>query len=352
MFSRIKIVAVICFFLCLVPLFVSCSKSGQPPDSASGGQSGRQVAPEYNFNIGFSPNEESVNYAIATKAKELMEQKSGGRVTMTVYPNSQLGKDRETIEGTIAGNIDFVLLVTPLYVDFVPTVAVFDLPNMFPDLETARKALDGPVLPVMQDAFEKYGLKLFSFSDAGFREMSTNKPVRSIADFSGQKIRVMENKNHIEYWRSLGANPTPMDFAEVYISLQQNTIDAQENPYDLIITSKFYEVQSAVVETNHILHILTPAMNLTRYNNLPADIQKIVEESMKEAAIYGREVADQRIENYKKTIRDSNTEIISITEDMRLEIIKRAQGVVKMVQEQIGEDLVNQILIAVDEVSK
>ncbi|WP_010254060.1 TRAP transporter substrate-binding protein [Treponema primitia] len=349
MSSLKKTIAVVGTVVLLTVLFVSCNgKSGQSENA-----SGKTVSgPEYNFNIGFSPNEESINYAIATKAKELMEQKSNGRVTMTVYPNSQLGKDRETIEGTIAGNVDFVLLVTPLYVDFVPAVAVFDLPNIFPDLETARKTLDGPALPAMQAAFEQYGLKLFSFSDAGFREMSTSKPVRSIADFTGQKIRVMENKNHIEYWRSLGANPTPMDFAEVYISLQQKTIDAQENPYDLIITSKFYEVQNAVVETNHILHILTPAMNLARYNSLPADVQKIVADSIDEATKYGRQVADQRIAGYKQTIRDNKNEIITIPEDMRLEIVRRSQSVVKMVRDQIGDQLVDQVLAAVESVSK
>jgi tripartite ATP-independent transporter DctP family solute receptor len=331
--------------LLLSAMLVSCSKKEQAPGAKPAG-------PEYNFNIGFSPNEESVNFAIATKAKELMEQKSGGRVTMTIYPSSQLGKDRETIEGTIAGNVDFVLLVTPLYVDFVPTVAVFDLPNIFPDLATARKALDGQILTVMQAAFEKYGLKLFSFSDAGFRELTTNKPIRSIGDFAGQKIRVMENKNHIEYWRSLGANPTPMDFAEVYISLQQKTIDGQENPYDLINSSKFYEVQNAVVETNHILHILTPAMNLGRYNGLPADVQKIVAESMVEAARYGRQVADERIEGYKKTITDSKTEIITISEDMRQEILRRSQGVVTMVRAQVGTDVVDQVLKAVEEAGR
>jgi tripartite ATP-independent transporter DctP family solute receptor len=345
MFRKKHIIVKICVVLLASALAVTCSKQGQ----ASGDGGVKQAAPEFNFNIGFSPNEESINYAIATKAKELMEQKSGGRVTMTIYPSSQLGKDRETIEGTIAGNVDFVLLVTPLYVDFVPTVAVFDLPNIFPDLGTARKALDGDILPVMQTAFEKYGLKLFSFSDAGFRELTTNKPIRSIGDFAGQKIRVMENKNHIEYWRSLGANPTPMDFAEVYISLQQKTIDGQENPYDLINSSKFYEVQNAVVETNHILHILTPAMNLSRYNNLPSDIQKIVADSMNEATKYGRQVADQRIEGYKKTITDSKTEIISISEDMRLEILRRSQGVVRMVREQVGSDIVDQVLKAVGE---
>ena len=98
-------------------------------------------------------------------------------------------------------------------------------------------------------------------ADQGFRVMSTNKPVNSFADFKGQKIRTMENSYHLAFWKALGANPTPMSFSEVYIGLQQHTIDAQENPYEVIVSNNLYEQQDYVVETNHLPHLISLIVN-------------------------------------------------------------------------------------------
>lgn len=116
--------------------------------------------------------------------------------------------------------------------------------------------LDGPILAELQAAYEADGLKLFGYADSGFRVMTSSKAVRQMSDFSGIKIRTMENPNHIAYWQALGANPTPADFSELYMSLEQGTLDAQENPYDLIVANKLYEPQAYVIETNHLLHTL------------------------------------------------------------------------------------------------
>lgn len=325
------------------PAVSSAPAGGAAPQSGAAGG-----APGYSFNIGISTSENSVNYVLASTAAKLMEEKSGGAITATVYPDSALGKDAEMIEGVKAGNIDFVVLVTSSFVNYVPEAAVFDLPNLFPDLALARKALDSAaVLEPMQQAFAQGGLHLFAFADAGFRVMSTNTPVRSLADFSGQKIRVMDNKNHIAYWKDLGANPTPMDFSEVYIGLQQKTIDAQENPYDLIVSQKFYEVQKAVVETNHLLHNLVMVMNEEKFQALPEELKTAVQEALAEAHQATRAEADQRIEGYKKTITDAGVEIVPISDALRQEMLASVSGVYDSVRGQVGTELVEAFEAAV-----
>ena len=332
---------------CLPVLLAGCGGTPAPAGSAAGSAAGQsqpaapQSGAQYNFNIGIFTSENSVNYVLASTAAELMKEKSGGAIQATVYTDSALGKDAEMIEGTKAGNIDFVVLVTSSFVNYVPEAAVFDLPNLFPDLASARRALDSnEVLQPMQQAFAKGGLHLFAFADAGFRVMSTSTPVRTLADFGGQKIRVMDNKNHIAYWKDLGANPTPMDFSEVYIGLQQKTIDAQENPYDLIVSQKFYEVQKAVVETNHLLHNLVMVMNEEKFEALPAELLEAVQQALIEAHQATRAEADKRIEGYKKTITDAGVEIVPIEDELRGQMLEKVSGVYDSIREQVGEELV------------
>ena len=112
--------------------------------------------------------------------------------------------------------------------------------------------------------------------------MSTNKPVYSFSDFKGQKIRTMENSYHLAFWKAIGANPTPMSFSEVYIGLQQHTIDAQENPYEVIVSNNLYEQQDYVVETNHLPHLISLIVNDDFFRDLPEDEQEIMTRGRKD----------------------------------------------------------------------
>ena len=113
-------------------------------------------------------------------------------------------------------------------------------------------------------------------ADQGFRVLSTNKKITEPADFKGQKIRTMENSYHLAFWKSLNANPTPMSFSEVYIGLQQHTIDAQENPYEVIVSNRLYEQQDYVVETNHLPHLISMIVNDEFFRNLSEEEQEIM----------------------------------------------------------------------------
>jgi TRAP-type C4-dicarboxylate transport system substrate-binding protein len=187
-------------------------------------------AAEYTFAITNDSAEDTVTQLMSLKLKELLQTKSGGKIAANVFPSGQMGKDSELTQSTQAGDIAFVLQTTAPQINFVPKVAVFDLPFIFPDSKTARTVLDGPFKTLIAKEYEKANLKLMGYGDQGFRVTTSNKPVRKLEDLKGLKIRTMENKYHVANWRIQGANPTPLPWGEVYISLQQGTIDGQREP--------------------------------------------------------------------------------------------------------------------------
>jgi tripartite ATP-independent transporter DctP family solute receptor len=299
---------------------------------------------QFVLNIATPVAEDSVNHYISYHAKHLMEERSNGRLFANIYEASSLGGERETIEGMLSGTIDFFVTISAAFTPFAPRTGIFDLPNAYPNLEVARKTLDSDFLQLLVPDYEAAGFKMFGFSDAGFRQTTSSKPLKKIEDFRGLKIRTMENPNHIAYWKALGANPTPMDFSEVYISLQQGTIDAQENPYDLIVANKLYEPQKYIIETNHVIHGLTMMMSKLKYDALPDDLKEIVEKSAKEALAYGRHVADVRIESRKKIVTDYGCVIDLVSPELREQMLANLKGVYDEMRKATGDQIMDTFL--------
>ncbi|MFZ5969748.1 MAG: TRAP transporter substrate-binding protein [Bacillota bacterium] len=342
-FKKIISLAIVCM---LVFALAACSGGTKQPEPSTGGDA-QQEAQQFSFNLGIDSPEDTVTFIFAKKFSELVEAKSNGNMKVQVYANGQLGGDRELIESTQAGNVDFVVQTTAPQVNFIPELAVFDMASVFPNVETARKALDSEFEGKIGEYYEKAGLKLLGYADQGFRQMTSNKKIQSIDDFKGIKIRTMENPYHLEYWKSVGANPTPMAWGEVYIGLQQGTIDAQENPYEVIVANKIYEQQKYVINTNHVLHILSLIMGNDKFNSLPADYQQIITDAAKEAKEYARAQADERIDGRVKIMNENGVEIVNISPELQAEMAKRAESEYAMIRGKIGDDLVDGLLAAV-----
>ena len=186
-----------------------------------------------------------------------VEEKSNGKIKVETYSDSQVGGDSEIFEACQGGNISFVFQATSPQVSFIPEAAVLDAPMAFDNIEIARKVLDGELFEKLKKYYSEKGVELLGIADQGFRETTSNKRIEKLSDFKGLKIRTMENPYHIKFWKALGANPTPMSYSEVYIGIQQGTIDAQENPLEAIIVPRFYEQQDYLVNTNHFIHPVT-----------------------------------------------------------------------------------------------
>ncbi len=299
----------------------------------------------YAWPLGTSSPEDTVTQIYAQKFADEVSRLSDGKMKIQVYPNSTIGGDRELLETCKDGDIPFVVQNTAPQVTFLPDTAIFDMPCVFDTIEEVRECVDGQEFySLMEQVYLKGGYRLLGYADQGFRVMSTNKKIEKFGDFKGQKIRTMENSFHMDFWKMLKANPTPMTFSEVYIGLQQGTIDAQENPYEVIVSSKLYEQQDYVVETNHLPHLISLIVSDDFYQELTKEQQEIIDEAAKLAKEEARQASDDRIADRIKIIEDSGTEIVTLDDETKAEIREAAQPVYDKIKKSVSEDIVKAYL--------
>ncbi len=317
--------------------------AGSAPAEATGEDYG-----SYSWTAAMTVAETTINYKMVEKFKELIEAKSGGSITVDIYPGGQLGNTTEFTEAVVAGSIDIGTGMTTDLVDFVPEMGLFDMPNLFTDVKQMRSLLSSDYASTTLNSYcEAAGVHMLGYSDAGFRQLTTNKPVNSLADLSGQRIRTMTNNYHIAYWNALGAAATPMQFTEVFMGLQQGSIDGEENPYMNIVGNNFQEVQKYVVETNHLGHIITFFMSNTVYQALPDNTRALVDECAAEAVAYAATLSDEQIAADKQTCIDAGCEIVTFSEADMESLRKTAQVVYDMVRENLGDEKVDALLDAI-----
>lgn len=328
--KNIKSIIILIITLTIMLGFIGCEKK----------ESNYEVQ-RYAWPLATSSPEDTVTQIFAEKFASEVDKLSNGKMKIDIYPNSVLGGDRELLESCKDGDIPFVVQNTAPQVPFIKEAAVFDLPSAFSNIIDVRKAIDNKeFFDLMKSNYRKSGYELLGYADQGFRVMSTNKIVNNINDFKGQKIRTMENPYHISFWRNLGASPTPMTFSEVYIGLQQKTIDAEENPYEVIASNRLYEQQKYIIETNHLPHLISLIVSEKFYSNLTKDEQLIIDKASKIAVQYARKVSDERVLEKKKEIEKSGTKIIKISDSLYKEIKDKSKKVYNDISKTVGNELV------------
>jgi tripartite ATP-independent transporter DctP family solute receptor len=238
--------------------------------------------------IGYTPTQTSHYGVGSTVLCDEIEKGTQGRYKCQHFPNGSLGGEREMIEAVQLGTLDIVNTSTGPVGNFVPEVKIVDIPFLFRDYDHARRYLDGPGQELLTK-FPAKGLVALAWTENGFRHMTNSK--RSIVkpeDASGLKMRTMENKVHMEGYRAFGIQPTPMAFPEVFGALQQGTVDGQENPIPVILSSKFSQVQKHLSLTGHVY---SPALYLTSprvMNKLSEADKKVFYEAAKKATVAQR----------------------------------------------------------------
>jgi tripartite ATP-independent transporter DctP family solute receptor len=279
----------------------------------------------------------------AMEFAKLVDQKTKGQLKIEIYPGGQLGKgERECIEGLQIGTIDLVATSTGPVGGFVPQMLVVDLPFLFRDNSHVDKVLDGPIGEGLLKDLSKAGIKGIAFWENGFRNLTNNKhPVNKPEDVKGLKLRTMENEVHMDAFRTLGADPTPMTWGEVYTSLQQGVIDGQENPINIIRTHKIYEVNKYLALTGHVYSPALLLMNENKFKSLSPDLQKALMESGKEAAKFER-----------KFIRDNETKMLDELKGFGMQVTypdkklfqKATEPTYKKYESRFGKDLIDKIV--------
>ncbi len=215
--------------------------------------------------IGYATSATSHYGVGSTVFCEEMEKGTQGRFKCQQFPSSALGGEREQIEAVQLGTQDLVNTSTGPLGNFVPEVRIVDIPFLFRDYDHARKVMDGPIGQDLQKKMAAKGLINLAWTENGFRHMTNNKrPINTAEDAAGLKMRTMENKVHMDGYKTFGILPTPMPFPELFTALQQGTVDGQENPIPVILASKFSQVQKHLSLTGHVYSpaalILSPAV--------------------------------------------------------------------------------------------
>ncbi|HSQ79677.1 MAG TPA: TRAP transporter substrate-binding protein [Casimicrobiaceae bacterium] len=212
----------------------------------------------------------SYGVAVDTFAREV-EKRTGGRYRIQNFYSAALGAERESIEALQLGTLDLTMTSTGPVPNFVPEVAILDIPFLFRDYAQARAVLDGSIGQEMLKKFEPKGIEALAWGENGFRNMTNNRhPIRTPGDLKGLKMRTMENPIHIEAYRALGILPTPMAFTEVFTALQQGTVDGQENPLSVIMSAKLYQVQKYLTLTGHVYSPALILMSKAKWDGLSA----------------------------------------------------------------------------------
>jgi len=241
------------------------------------------------------------------KFKELVEQKSKGRIEVGVFPASQLGGNTAMNEAVQQGTLTMTFSsLTYAGSNFENKYNVFNLPFIISqgNLEKASETIDGSLMQNINNAMGKKGFKVIGYAHLGFRHITNSKrPIEKPSDLTGIKIRLQPNELHMQTFRMLGANPTAMDWAEVFSAMQQRVIDGQENPLDIIYTNKFYEVQKYLSLTGHFFDFAGFWMNQKFFDQLPVDLQKVVTESGTESIKYQRNLTKETTGEYLQKLR-------------------------------------------------
>ena len=251
---------------------------------------------------------------IDTFAKEV-ERRTGGRYKVQTFYSGALGAERESIEATQLGTQELTLTSTGPVPNFVPEVRILDVPFLFRDYTHARSVLDGPIGQEMLVKFDAKGLKALAWAENGFRHMTNSKrAINGPDDLKGLKMRTMENPVHIQAYKGFGINPTPMAFTEVFIALQQGTVDGQENPLSVITAAKFEQVQKHLSLTGHVYSPAVILMNKAKFDELSTADKQHFLEAAKEAAKANRARVDQDERTAVADLRSKGMQVIDVVD--------------------------------------
>jgi len=264
---------------------------------------GHVLAPSHPKNLG------------AEKFKEILEANSPQLVKVEIFPSSQLGSERDLTEGMQLGTVD-IAIVPGVIANFVPLMKVLNLPYIFRDREHVKKVLDGEIGKKLASGLPSVGLRLLAYWENGFRQITNNKrPIYTPEDLKGIKIRVPENKVYLDTFAKWGADVITMSFGELYVALQQNTVDGQENPFAIIDTNKFYEVQKYLSLTNHFYCPAQVLISEITWKKLSPEMQKAVVKAAEEARDYERQLLLERDSSYLANLKDHGMQVNKVDLD-------------------------------------
>lgn len=252
--------------------------------------------------------------------KEMVEERSNGSISVQIYPAGQLGDARTIVEGIQLGTIEMGDVENGPMGGFVPEAMLWDLPFIFRDIEHAHKVLDGEIGQSVQEEYLEAGIRHLAYNDGGFRYFTNDqRPIHTMDDLEGLKIRVMESEVMVDTLNAFGASAVPMSFGELYTALQQGVVDGQENPMNLIYSQRFYEVQDYLSLSGHFYYPRQYIASNEWWQSLNDEHQEIIAEAAIEASNIQRDsLADYEIE-MRKVLEEHGMEINEVEKEAFIE---------------------------------
>ena len=263
------------------------------------------------MNLAFTPPADS-HYGDAARAfAETIAERSDGAFEIALRPAGALGGERDVIEGMQIGTVELAISSTGPIGNFVPEVYALDFPFLFDDYASAHAVLDGEIGQELLASFQPHGIVGLAWAENGFRHITNSvRPIREPADLAGLKLRTMENEVHIAAFRAAGAAPTPMSWTEVLTSLQQGTIDGQENPIPIVTANNMWEIQDNITLTGHVYSPAVVAMSAIHWDGLTEEQQGWFVEAAQAAAAASRQTVAANEESGIALMRENGMEVI------------------------------------------
>lgn len=248
-------------------------------------------ADSFPFNIALATGPDSPQNVVAKEVAAAIAKDSGGRVAAKVFESGQLGQTAALLQAMITGG-GVQATITVVTDTICPPTRLFLAPYAFPDRAAVYAALDGSTAQRIYGECRKKGYEFVAAWDSGFRQLSSNKPINSLADLNGFKVRVPNGALWIDTFRNLGANPTPMGIDGLYSALQQGVVDGQEQPIANYYSGKYMEVQKYFAITNHMYGPAFVIVSAQWLQSLPADLRDIVVRDIRAATERQRQLSE------------------------------------------------------------
>ncbi|WP_046113582.1 TRAP transporter substrate-binding protein [Aquincola tertiaricarbonis] len=311
--------------------------------AAASGMAQAQDIKERNLRFAFSLAKDHPLGQGAQKFADAVAARSGGKMKVSLFPNAVLGSDPQNLSAVRGGTLDFTSMATGIVASLDKQFMVFDLPFLFNDAKEAYAITDGPVATRLLDGLSAHGLVGLGIWDLGFRNMTNSKrPIVRAEDMQGLKMRVISSPIFIDLFTTLGANPLPMTFGEVYGALESKAIDGQDNPVAVIESAKFAEVQKYLSITRHVYTGMPFMMSKKTWDGMSADERKVIREAAQEAKTEERKLTQQKeaqaIDNLRKTMT-----VNEVSEAEMARWRQKVQPVMDKFSREIGEGVVGEV---------
>lgn len=293
--------------------------------------------------FGYGLNEQSNQGRAVKLFAEEVEKASGGKMKVRAIGAAALGPDVQMQQALIGGAQEMMVGSTATLVGITKEMALWDTPFLFNNAQEADAILDGPIGQKVMDKLQEKGLVGLVYWENGFRNLTNSKrPVAKLEDLDGIKLRVMQNQVFLDSFKTLGANAVPLPFPELFPALETKAVDGQENPYNTILSSKFYEVQKYLTVTNHVYSPWIVLVSKKWWDGLSKDEQKVLLDAAKKSRDFERK--DTR-EEAAKALADLKTKGMQVNELPAAEANRMREKLAKVnagIADNVGKDLWNE----------